>query len=176
MAASYFIIGNSLFDIGYSEHSRGGAERAEVKTPILKAHTKTHRHQEDWVWHASLFKKRKEWISQPFSLWQVTRISNQWKISAFRALLMTGIEYPISNKECPIMKWKSVPTPSSVPDLMASLLHHWKFLVRYWIFVSVFHSFFSPFSTADGSKKWECLEAETCPVFYGLGWACFSSK
>ena len=51
---------------------------------------------------------------------------------------------------------------------MASLLHHWKFLVRYWIFVSVFHSFFSPFSTADGSKKWECLEAETCPVFYGL--------
>ena len=32
-----------------------------------------------------------------------------------------------------------------------------------------FPSFFSPFSTADGSKKWECLEAETCPVFYGLG-------
>ena len=31
-----------------------------------------------------------------------------------------------------------------------------------------FPSSFSPFSTADGSKKWECLEAETCPVFYGL--------
>ncbi len=30
-----------------------------------------------------------------------------------------------------------------------------------------FPSFFSPFSTADGSKKWEGIEAETCPVFYG---------
>ena len=24
-----------------------------------EAHTKTQRHKEDWVWHASLFKKRK---------------------------------------------------------------------------------------------------------------------
>ena len=31
-----------------------------------------------------------------------------------------------------------------------------------------FPSFFSPFITADGSKKWEGLEAKTCPVFYGL--------
>ena len=48
-------------------------------------------------------------------------------------------------------------------------LEHWKFLVRYWIFVFVFSVVLFPSSiTDDGSKKWEVLEVENWRVFYGL--------
>ena len=56
--------------------------------------------------------------------------------------------------------------------ILMPLLHADLLLVRFIIGNSLFDigysflpSFFSPFSTADGSKKWEGIEAETCPVF-----------